>query len=180
MLQHPYHLQHGKIKNFFDKEKLSKIVNVFDTFERSYHEYQDTSCRGVAPGHQAMPWVKKLILDPIFEKFKGDIKPFFVMLLDCDTPFGIHQDHQPLKENQTGHHYLTFLIPYSVDNNVNLVNEASTIIYDKNGDDFSLREELAWETGDLLWWDSSCWHSSNDFKSKHFSTKQALVIQTYV
>ena len=137
--------------------------------------YQYTNCHGISPGNPAMLWAKRLILDPIFKNFKGDIKPIFLMLMDCTTPFPLHQDRTPI---ESGNHYMTFVIPYSVNNDPELVENASTILY--NRDKETILDDIKWSLGDLIWLDSSVWHESNDFISQGFESKQGIVIHTYV
>ena len=97
------------------------------------------------------------------------------MLLDSVTPFPLHQDRTPI---DSGNHYLTFIIPYSVNNDVRLVDNATTRLYEQ--DKTTVLDEIKWELGDLIWFDSGIWHDSNDFLSDGFESKQGLVIHTYV
>ena len=44
----------------------------------------------------------------------------------------------------------------------------------------SLLTELIWHPGDLLWWDSHLLHTSNNFIKNGYTSKQGIIIHTYV
>ena len=174
MFQHDYDYQYGVKERFFSKKQMDDFVSIFKKLPTT-SAYQYTDCHGISPGNPAMPWAKKFILDPVFKNFEKDINPIFLMLMDCTTPFPLHQDRTPI---ESGHHYMTFVIPYSVNNDPELVENASTILYDQ--DKSTILAQLQWNIGDLIWFDSSVWHKSNDFITNGFDSKQGIVIHTYV
>lgn len=68
-----------------------------------------------------------------------------------------------------------------IENNISdLFKEKISHVDQSNLKKFSLRQELIWNAGDLLWWDSALCHVSNNFLDKGFRSKQAIVLHTYV
>lgn len=196
----------GIAKNIFSLQELEHAIQIFQKFDTT--AAPGAVCTGVNNGHAGYLWFEKKILSKIKLIFNPDIKLIFGTLLDCTEPFGIHHDLKPLPE-EGGKHYLSFLIPYSVNNQVELCSHVSTLIFnegcedvnkmpdiDKNITDifdskishvnkqqltkFSLKLEAAWNLGDVIWWDSSLAHVSNDFHKKGFDSKQCIVLHTYV
>lgn len=195
-----HHLACGSIKNFILQDELSKIISTFRKVSPVSGSYNN-GYYGITQQHLAYLWFKKTLLDRIAGQFNPAIKLIFGMLLDSSTPLGIHRDLKDIPD-PAGHHYLSFLIPYSVDNQPDLCNAAATLIFDKSPDGsnnisdihqqklghvpieetyhYSLRQELIWNCGDLLWWDSSLDHASSNFLTNNHHSKQGIVIHTYV
>ena len=201
MLSPLYNLSCGTISNFFTVDEVAGFVKIYKKLRPI--DATNNNCFGVDRRHQAYPWFKQKILDPIAKEFNPELKLFFSMLLDCTNPFDIHQDLDPLPD-QDSCHFLSFLIPYAVDNDTSLSRHASTLIFDqitepgKNTtsirsihkskishaseellDQLSLKENLVWNPGDLLWWDSRLYHVSNNFLDLGFTSKQCIVLHTY-
>jgi len=199
----------GRINKFLEIDHVLELQKTFKRFH--FQDGTGNNCYGVDQQHLGYLWFRKKVLDRINTAFATDSKLIFAMLLDCVTPFDIHNDIKPLPEPQ-GRHWRSFLIPISVNNSVDLVQNASTLIFDQcyadraawqSGPDienniqsiheekishvefdklskFTLRQELIWNTGDLLWWDSALCHVSNNFCARGFESKQAIVLHTYV
>lgn len=199
----------GKIDQFFNLNQLNNFVQIFKKVDSNNGEGND--CYGIDQNHLAYPWLKTSLLQPIAEQFNPDLKLIFAMLLNCVEPFPIHNDIKEIPE-KNGQHFLSFLIPYSVDNDISKCSHASTLIFNEsynqvrdhppydiienNASDLfeekishvpkettyavSLKEELIWSPGDLCWWDSQLLHVSNNFIKDGFSSKQGIVIHTYV
>jgi hypothetical protein len=190
----------GTIKNFVTEDQLAGIIKIFKKMSPS-EGYGNNGYYGIGPEHRAYLWFRKVLLDRIAEHFNPNIKLIFGMLLDCQVPLVIHNDLKDIPDPE-GKHYLSFLIPYSVDNDPDLCDSASTLIFDpcsqENHDvsylhanklshvpiedtyQHSLREELIWSCGDLLWWSSELYHTSNNFLKTGHQSKQGIVIHTYV
>lgn len=198
----------GQIENFFSISHLEKIVKTFNRVQPILGG--GNNCYGIDQKHLAYLWLKSSILQPIAKEFNSDLKLIFAVFLDCVIPFPIHNDLKEIPE-KNGKHFLSFLIPYSVDNDISKCQHASTLIFneiyedlndlhtcsvDNNFSDFyeekishvhkqttyavSLKKELIWSPGDLLWWDSRLLHVSNNFIKNGYSSKQGIVIHTYV
>lgn len=197
----------GKIEQLFTLDQLTNFVKIFKMVPTN--DGAGNTCHGIAQGHPAYPWLKKTVLPPIIERFNPDLKLIFAMLLDCVKPFDIHYDLKPLPA--VGNHFLSFLIPYAVNNDPELCKYASTILFEQsyNGIEpekmpelksnaldiheshishvpieqacrVSLLTELIWHPGDLLWWDSHLLHTSNNFIKNGYTSKQGIIIHTYV
>ena len=202
-------LECDQISDFFEKTTVLAVRDKMMRF-RSEHT-ADNHLYGVDQYHLGYLWFYKTILSHINQHFGVDAKLSYAMLLDCLKPFDIHHDIKPLPD-ALGRHWRSFLIPISVNHDLALVHNASTLIFDQDFitagdlgatpsipnnvrciyqekishvspdkiDKLSLRRELIWNTGDLLWWDSPLYHVSNNFPAKGFNSKQAIVLHTYV
>ena len=188
----------GAVRNFFTEEELSNAVKIFKKLNSNFGIYEN-KFYGISQQHQAYLWFRKTFMNRIAAKFDPDMKLIFGVLLDCYTPLGIHVDLKDIPDPQ-GTHYLSFLIPYSVYNQTELCNAASTLIFDElsdgtnnvrgieklshlpaeEADRYSLRQDLIWNCGDLLWWSSELYHASSDFLKIGHQSKQGIVIHTYV
>jgi hypothetical protein len=188
----------GTIKNFVTEDELSGIVRIFKKMLPS-EGYGNNGYYGIGQEHRAYLWFRKVLLDRITAQFNPNIKLIFGMLLDCQVPLEIHNDLKDIPD-PNGKHYLSFLIPYSVDNQPELCDAASTLIFNQSPQSnvsylhptklshvpiedtygYSLREDLIWNCGDLLWWSSELYHTSNNFLKTGHESKQGIVIHTYV
>jgi hypothetical protein len=206
----------GLLKNFFPIDQLQKIVTTFNRVNPV--DGEGNNCFGIDQKHLAYPWLRVSLLRPISEQFNPNLKLIFAMFLDCVKPFSIHHDIKEIPEDN-GRHFLSFLIPYSVDNDISkcqhastlIFNETETLIFNQTNEDLndmltrrvdnnfssfheekishvpkettysvSLKKELVWSAGDLLWWDSQLLHVSNNFLKNGCTSKQGIVIHTYV
>lgn len=198
----------GQIKEFCSITQLQKIVETFNRLTTT--DGSGNNCFGIDQKHFAYPWLNVSLLQSLREQFNPDLKLIFAMLLDCVKPFPIHNDFKEIPE-ANGKHFLSFVIPYSVDNDISKCQYASTLIFNESYEDLnnlsthhvdnnfsefheekishvpkettyavSLKKELVWSSGDLLWWDSQLLHVSNNFLKNGHKSKQGIVIHTYV
>ena len=190
----------GVINNFFTPDELSHVVKIFKKVNPS-EGYANNGYHGIDQTHMAYLWFRKSILDRIAAQFDPRIKLIFGMFLDCHVPLYIHNDVKTIQD-PAGKHFLSFLIPYSVDNQIDKCSSASTLIFDpapnglnnvsylhatklshvpiENTYQHSLKQDLIWNCGDLLWWDSKLNHAGSNFLANGCSSKQGIVIHTYV
>jgi len=160
----------GIIPNFVSAEELKKWVSIMEQFEETIF-YQPVTrenigtCKGVdEKNKKGYLLFDRAILKKIRKHFNQDTKLNFSHYADSTIPIKTHVDVWDKPP------YISCLIPVSVDYDINLCNRASTIV---NG------VEYKWCHGDLIWWDSTLPHSSNDFTLTNTS-KQGIVIHTYV
>jgi hypothetical protein len=195
-----YNLSCGTVDNFFDHTSMAKFTEIFKKF--NFSKGEGNAYHGIDNTHLGYLWFKKFILDPVAQEINPDLKLIFGMFLDCIAPFQIHTDLKPLPE-ANARHFLSFLLPCSVDNDPALCNLASTLFFDVRTDDqtpdishlhdthlshvpfeetykYSLQKELKWNVGDLIWWDSKLNHVSSNFLKNGYKSKQAIVFHTYV
>ena len=190
----------GVINNFFTPDELTDVVNTFKKVNPT-EGFANNGYRGIDQRHMAYLWFRKTVLDRIAAEFDPAMKLIFGMFLDCYVPMHIHNDIKTIPD-PAGKHFLSFLIPYSVDNQTDRCNAASTLIFDQSPDglnnvsylhankishvsledtyQYSLKQDLIWNCGDLLWWDSQLNHTSSNFLANGCSSKQGIVIHTYV
>lgn len=197
----------GVIPNFFSQDDVADMIKTFRSFPVVEYEGAGNAIYGVDHNHLAYLWFRRRCFKNIQQVFGDNIRLIFGMLLDCKQPFGIHHDLKPLPEAH-GQHHVSFLIPYSVNNDPALVSHAATCVFNEtmtNLDSmpvlanhaqhlsqdlahvpaeqllrFSLKQWMPWHTGDLLWWDSHLAHVSNDFRTQGWQSKQGIVIHSYV
>jgi len=197
----------GVFAKVFTSNQVENMISLFkrarasSTLGNDYH--------GIGPDHLGYLFVKKMLLDPINQLVGVESKLIFAFYLECVTPLYIHRDIKPIPA-ANGKPFLSFVIPYSVDEDVSKCNYARTLIFDQYGYEnndslldidnnvenlhqvhlqhnklswckkFSLKQDIQWNTGDLIWWDSRLAHSSNDFKAIGCNSKQGIVMHTYV
>lgn len=198
----------GQIENFFSIPQLEKIVETFNRVQPNNGD--GNKCLGIDQKHLAYPWLKSSVLHPIAEHFNPNLKLIFAMFLDCVVPFPIHNDIKEIPEKDGKHflsflipysvnndiskcHHASTLIfneiyedlndmlTHRVDDNFsNLHEEKISHVPKETTYAVSLKKELIWTPGDLLWWDSRLLHVSNNFIKNGYSSKQGIVIHTYV
>lgn len=148
------------------------------------------------------PILMKMFRQKLQEYF-GDFELVFVSWSNGINPVSIHADHHFHKRhNLPGKHYFSFIVPYSVDNDISKCGLASTVVFDDYKmyprDDnakehrktflghieesklatVKVKANNKWKHGSLIWWDSELFHSSSNFVD--FETKQCLVGHTYI
>lgn len=196
----------GTIKNCFTVTEATEIFKVFQKL--TPNDGDGNNCFGISQTHPAYLWFKKFFFNRITTEFGPDVKLIFGMLLDCTVPFDVHHDLKPLPDPE-GKHYMSCLMPYSVNHDPALCNQAATIVFEqelksldqmpviKNNvaniyqsmlshidpvyvDRLSIKHTGEWNIGDLIWWDSRLAHVSSNFIAKGFQSKQCIVVHTYV
>jgi len=89
---------------------------------------------GIDRSNRAYPWFKKIILDRISDTIGYKLELLTAMFKMSKGPFGVHCDRYP--DDDQDRRYITFLIPYSVDEHFNDITDAKTIIFNER-DTFS-------------------------------------------
>lgn len=196
----------GIINNFFSIEETASMIETLQKLAPV--DGANNDCYGINQNHLAFSWFRKVFLNQLTKIFDPNLKLVFGMLLDCTVPFDIHGDMKPLPEIN-GKHYMSCLVPYSVNHNPALCGNASTIIFNEQYrpydqlpviennisdiyesmishaspvymDRLSVKLIANWNIGDLIWWDSQLAHVSSNFISQGYQSKQCIVVHTYL
>jgi hypothetical protein len=191
----------GIIPNFLTIDELEEIVKTFKKFKSSKNNPNSAiytaQLFSIDSNHLAYPWFKKVILNKLHQIVHPDLKLIYGGFQNAVKPADIHQDEFFNIDDP----YACFLIPYAVDNDTNLVSNSSTIFFNQDPpmsstfdikkvshvghqldlfNQLGFKQECVWKTGDLLYWDCSLYHASNNFLDSGFSSKQCIVIHTYI
>jgi len=181
---------YGIIKNYFLSEELedwkakfqlnSVTKSIYGDNRKLSPETQLThgdDCWGIDINCLSYAWFKKIVWAKILQLFNPDMKLIFASYTNCSTVAPVHIDIKTVPNNEKGQHYVSILIPYSIDNKKDNFQKVSTGFYNENKE---LKEQIQWEENCLIWWDSTLWHASSDFKKENIESKQFFVIHTYV
>lgn len=199
-------LNAGVIPNYFARDTVSKAANIMRRFPNTIG--RNNPCHGVDRNHLAYPWFQKTFMQPLRTQFSPLMQLIYAMYLDCREPFHLHDDVKPLPDYR-GRHYVSFLIPCSVEGRRMDCDLVSTVIFNQTGRDpdtmpdvepniqdiwrkrmshidprwaskVNIKLEARWNCGDVIWWDSRLLHVSNNFLDDGITSKQAIVAHTYV
>jgi len=135
------------------------------------------NCWGIDKKCHAYNWFLKKVMPIIGKTFNEGAKLIFSSFIDLHTPLKIHTDLKTLPEGESGEHYISILIPYSIDYQKENFNNASTCFYNE---DKTLIDTITWQRNSLIWWDSSLLHDSGGFLQHNIKSKQYFITHTYV
>ena len=166
----------GIIKNKFSSSMLDEWQSIFKKNNITKTMYGD-NCWGIDIKCLSYNWFLKKVMPQITETFSKDTKLIFSSFIDLNKIFPIHNDLKPLPEGKSGKHYLSIMIPYSIDYKKENYDKISTCFYNN---DKQLIKCINWEENCLIWWNSNVLHASADFKSKGIESKQYFITHTYV
>ena len=172
------HGKSGHVKDYIEHDDLLRIIRIMQSFPMNPAD--GGFCHGVDHQHRAYDWFRVHVLESLCKHFDRDLKLVFGMYLDLHSPFTIHSDIRPCE----GEPYVSCLIPCSVNYQAHLCSLATTTVYNEldTGQgpptEPTLQANYTWNRGDLIWWNTSLFHSSGEFKD--FQNKQSIVIHTYV
>lgn len=192
---HNFNNKSGVLKSWVNADTLDDWRNKFMMTDANVANAENSISHGIDKNNKKMYlWFEHVILRRLYKDF-GNCELVFAHYMESKTPLHIHCDTFVEIEEYTP--YVSFLIPISVDNDAKLCNNSSTIILDPGiGDStdyqkyfthesvekvsqYKIRQVLEWNKGDLLWWDSTLYHASNDFLKTN-SSKQCIVIHTKI
>ena len=132
----------GQLFDLFTSDEVEAWVDVMKKIP--CQTYKGNDCHGIDENNIYNFWFQKTIFPIIQDLFGKDLKLIFGMLLDEKKPWKIHTDAYHVKDFKDRVPALSFLIPYSVDNNTKLVDCSRTIVFNELADDNTRYKE--WET----------------------------------
>jgi len=166
----------GIIKNKFSATLLDEWQVIYKKNPTIKTDYGD-DCWGIDKKCLAYNWFVKKVMPHFYNCFSEDMKLIYSSYIDLYTTFPIHKDIMPLPDGAEGKHYVSILIPHSIDNKKENYNKVSTCFYDN---DEKLIECVAWEENSLIWWYSDLLHASSDFKKNGIDSKQFFINHTFL
>lgn len=189
----------GVEKNFIDQSTLTQFVQVFKSFDPT--PIPEGKAFGVDYKHPHYSW----FIDNVFCKLKqytkrSDLKLIFAMYGDVTESFKIHRDIKPMPDSgPPNKHFASFLIPVSVDYDINKCSNNCTLVFENAlllepefdqawhkivpsmiSPYYKLIRQIQWNSGDLIWWNSIIPHAGANLKELNLSSKQMIVVHTYV
>ena len=168
--------KYGILHDVVDDHTLDEWKNIYQKVSITKSETND-NCWGIDKNCYAYNWFLKKVMPVIAKTFDEDAELIFSSFMDMHTPLKIHTDLKPLPEGASGKHYVSILVPYSIDYQKENFNNASTCFYNE---DKTLIETIPWQRNSLIWWDSSLLHDSGDFSNRGIESKQYFITHTYV
>ena len=122
----------GQEYNVISDDELSHWQYVLSRCEGLY--IKENYCHGVDENHKMYGWFIK----NCFSKIKNivddqNIKLVFSMFLNETKPWGIHTDAYHVQDRKDRQSAYSILIPLSVDNNPDLVDQTCTIVLNQKG-----------------------------------------------
>ena len=169
-------MQHGAERNVFTREQLQDWKEKFQLNSITKTSNGD-DCWGIDKKCLSYAWLMKIIM-PIYSKhFKKELKLIFGSYIDCFETFPVHNDIKDLPEGATGNHFVSILVPYSIDNNKNNFNKIATEFFDEDG---QFTDSISWGENSFIWWESSINHKSSNFEQHGIISKQYFIFHTYV
>ena len=129
----------NKIQNFATEEELVLWTTALTS--ANSHIINDNDCHGVSEDHILYDW----FVANCFEKIKSvmdddKLKVMFGMYLNETQPWSIHTDAYHVIDYPGRQTAKSFLMPLSVDNNVDLVSKSRTIVFNEYGKDNNIAE----------------------------------------
>ena len=215
----------GEIKNFITEQEIESVVKVMSKLPKGENTDKSNTAsyyKSIGQGHALKNWFEKLVMTKVQKFFGIKCKMLFATLLNEEDPFEIHSDYF---HKRIGEPFITFLIPLGVNNAVDKISLAKTIIFNQtdtgldsdvhtkksydnnfrklykdilndNSADLHSTElshcdiedlkklttkaVLVWVRGNALYWDQASLHCSNNYTAHGITSKQAIVIHTYM
>lgn len=168
-------LNYGIVDDIVDDQTLDDWKKIYQKNSITKTHVGD-DCWGIDKKSLAYSWFIKKVMPVITKTFKEDVKLIFSSFIDLHEPLTPHNDIKPLPEGVKGKHHVSILVPYSVNNQKDLVTKGCTRIY---GLPEVLRETLEWRRNSAIWWSSEVFHDSGEFDHT-LKSKQYFITHTYV
>jgi len=168
--------KYGILHDVVDSHTLDQWKDIYQKSSITKSVTND-NCWGIDKKCYAYNWFLKKVMPVIAKTFDANTKLIFSAFIDLYTPIPPHTDIKPLPEGASGKHYISILVPYSIDNEKQNFKSASTRFYNE---DRKLIDTIQWKSNCLIWWDSNYLHDSGDFSDHGIESKQYFITHTYV
>lgn len=118
----------GIIDNVFTREELTEVIKYMSKLPKNSISASGNSFAAISQEHMLYPWFCKKIFNKIKELTSVDIQLIFGSYLNETSPWPVHSDYY---HSATGTPYMAFLVPLSVDEDMDQVNKTNTVIFNE-------------------------------------------------
>jgi len=118
----------GRVDGVFSKEELLEVVKYLSNMPKSFTSMTGNSFAAISQQHPMYLWFCKKIFDRIRKLTSVDIQLLFGSYLNESTPWVLHSDHY---HGSVGQPYMAFLIPLSVNEDMDQVEKTNTVIFNE-------------------------------------------------
>ena len=118
----------GIVEGVFSKEELSEAVKYLSRMSKSYTSMTGNSFSAISQEHAMYPWFCKKIFNKIKELTPVDVQLLFGSYLYETTPWILHSDYY---HTSAGQPYMAFLVPLSVNEDMEQVGKTNTIVFNE-------------------------------------------------
>jgi hypothetical protein len=118
----------GIVEEVFSREELSEVVKYLSRMSKSYTSMTGNSFSAISQEHAMYPWFCKKVFNKIKELAPVDVQLLFGSYLYETTPWILHSDYY---HNSAGQPYMAFLVPLSVNNDMEQVEKTNTVVFNE-------------------------------------------------
>lgn len=131
----------GQLFDVWTKEELDNIVNIMRRLPNA--KSMGNECKGITESHMLYPWFKRHVFDRVQDLVGKDIKLQYGMFLNELVPWDIHTDTYHVENDKHKKTALSVIIPYSVDDSVDLIDNSYTIVFNEKGTRYDISKIAA-------------------------------------
>lgn len=118
----------GIIDNVFSRAELEEVVKYMSKMPKSFTSMTGNSFAAISQDHMFYSWFCKKIFNKIKELTPVDAQLLFGSYLYETTPWILHSDYY---HTSAGKPYMAFLIPISVNEDMDQVGKTNTVIFNE-------------------------------------------------
>lgn len=118
----------GRVDNVFSRAELEEVIKYLSKMPKSIISNAGNSFTGISQDHMLYPWFRKRVFDKIKTLTPVDAQLLFGSYLYEITPWVLHSDYY---HTSAGKPYMAFLIPISVNEDMDQVDKTNTIIFNE-------------------------------------------------
>lgn len=121
----------GQILDVFNHDDLTDWVSVMRSLPKI--QVMENDCHGVDENNVYNMWFQKTVFPHIRSLFGHDLHLVFAMFLNETKPWGVHTDAIHVKTRPERTAAMSFVIPFSVNDDRALVDKTHTIVFNEGG-----------------------------------------------
>jgi hypothetical protein len=118
----------GIVEGVFSEEELSEVVKYLSKMSKSFTSITGNSFAAISQEHPMYSWFCKKIFDRIKQLTTVDVQLLFGSYLYETTPWILHSDYY---HTSAGKPYMAFLVPLSVNEDMDQVGKTNTVIFNE-------------------------------------------------
>jgi hypothetical protein len=118
----------GKVDDVFTKDEIIYFVNHLSILPGAKTISDGNKFTGIDANHQLYNWFNRKIFTKVQNIFGDHVRLLFGSYLNEIAPWTVHSDYY---SKAIGEPYMAFLIPLSVNNNIELADQTNTIVFNE-------------------------------------------------